>query len=120
MSDKLETVATFTDLTQAQAARSALEAAEVAVFLRDENTGSIDWGLMPALGGLRLEVESKDAERAREVLAELAEPTGVGRSQEEEPEEVTHREAARRRKRLVGLVALLMLLLPTLLALIFG
>jgi hypothetical protein len=121
MSDKLETVATFTDLTQAQAARSALEAAEIAVFLRDENTGSIDWGLMPALGGLRLEVESEDAGRAREVLAELdLEPAGMGLSREEELEEVAHREAARRRKRLVGVVTFLILLLPTLLALIFG
>lgn len=114
-------VATFTDLTQAQAARSALEAAEITAFLRDENTGSIDWGLMPALGGLRLEVESENAGRAREVLAELdLEPAGMGLSQEEEREEVAHREATRRRKRLVGLVAFLILLLPTLLALIFS
>jgi hypothetical protein len=121
MNENLETVATFTDLTQAQAARSALEAAEITVFLRDENTGSIDWGLMPALGGLRLQVEREDAGRAREVLGELAlEPAGMGQAWREEPEEVAHREAARRRKRLVGLVTFLMLLLPTLLALIFG
>lgn len=83
MDDNLETVATFTDLTQAQAARSALKAADISVFLRDENTGSIDWGLMPALGGLRLEVNGEDAERAREVLAELAlEPASLGLSQE--------------------------------------
>ena len=72
MDDNLETVATFTDLTQAQAARSALEAAGVAVFLRDENTGSIDWGLMPALGGLRLggRVRDRVPEARVDVLAE--------------------------------------------------
>ena len=118
--ETLETVATFTDLTRAQSARSALEAAGVASALLDENTGSIDWGLMPAMGGLRLQVKSVDIAQAQEVLAESGmQPgdTGEGtRFDLADPEEVEHREAASRRKRLVGLFSFLLLLLPTLLA----
>lgn len=116
MIDEFETVATFNDLTQAQGARSALQSAGIASFLRDENTGSIDWGLMPAMGGLRLQVHSADLERAREVLAALAPDADAL----DDPEELDHREASRRRKRLVGLISFLILLLPVLLALIFG
>lgn len=112
MTHQLETVATFTDLTQAQSARSALEAAEIESFLLDETTGSIDWGLMPAMGGLRLQVKSSEADRAHEVLA------GLGKSADPvDAEEMEHSESARRRKRRIGLIALLIFFLPTLLAL---
>lgn len=116
MSDQLETVATFTDLTQAQSARSALESAEIESFLQDEATGSLDWGLMPAMGGLRLQVRSAGAARAREVLDSLG---GVA-VDALDPEESGYRDSARRRKRLVGFVALLLLFLPFLLSLVFG
>lgn len=118
--DTLETVATFTDLTRAQSARSALEAAGIASALLDENTGSIDWGLMPAMGGLRLQVKSVDIAQAQEVLAESGmqpDDTAEGtRFDLADPEEVEHREAASRRKRRVVLVSFLILLLPALLA----
>jgi len=114
MSGELKTVATFIDLTQAQGARSALESAGVESFLRDENTGSIDWGLMPALGGLRLEVRSVDVERARQVLAPLLSE----KQESEDPEEIEHLEASRRRKRVVGLVSFLIILSPGIVALI--
>jgi hypothetical protein len=68
MSDRLTTAATFNDLAQAQNARAALNAAGIASELRDENTGSLHWGLMPALGGLRLQVKSAElaaGERSR-------------------------------------------------------
>jgi hypothetical protein len=115
MTDRLETVATFTDLTQAQSARSALESAEIESFLLDEATGSIDWGLMPAMGGLRLQVRSADAARAREVLADLGQSVDSA-----DLEEVEHSESARRRKRRIGLIALLIFFLPTLLAFAFS
>src|SRR5690242_9624503 len=51
MPDELGTVAAFHDLTQAQAARAALEGEGISSHLLDETTGSIDWGLMPAMGG---------------------------------------------------------------------
>ena len=115
MTDRLETVATFTDLTQAQSARSALESAEIESFLQDEATGSIDWGLMPAMGGLRLQVKSADAARAREALS------GLGRTADPvDAEEMEHSEAARNRKRRVGLIALLIFFLPTLLAIVLS
>ena len=79
MTGELETVATFNDLTQAQSARSALESAEIESFLLDETTGSIDWGLLPALGGLRLQVRRADVAGAREV----ARPSSRGGSRGE-------------------------------------
>ncbi|HSG38038.1 MAG TPA: DUF2007 domain-containing protein [Thermoanaerobaculia bacterium] len=115
MTDRLETVATFTNLTQAQSARSALESAEIESFLLDEATGSIDWGLMPAMGGLRLQVKSADATRAREALSGLGRPADPV-----DAEEMEHSEAARHRKRRVGLIALLIFFLPTLLAIVLS
>ena len=116
MSGELETVARFIDLTHAQGARSALESAGVESFLRDENISSLDWGLMPALGGLRLEVREPDLERAREILAPL-----LSEHQEStDPEEIEHIAASRRRKRLVGVVSFLILLWPVLLGIIIG
>ncbi|HEV2845756.1 MAG TPA: DUF2007 domain-containing protein [Thermoanaerobaculia bacterium] len=115
MTDSLETVATFTDLTQAQSARSALESAEIENYLQDEATGSIDWGLMPALGGLRLQVKSADAARAREILADLGQSVDPA-----DPEEIEHSESARRRKRLIGFIAFFIFFLPTLLAIVLS
>jgi hypothetical protein len=120
MSDELATAATFTDLTQAQNARAALEAAGIDTNLRDENTGSIDWGLMPALGGLRLQVKNADLARALEVLNEsgLGEdsPAESEPSDSADPDEVEYRESSRRRKRLVGLVSFLIIFLPFLIS----
>jgi hypothetical protein len=114
MSEELKTVATFNDLTQAQGARAVLESAGIEGVLQDESTGSIDWGLMPAMGGLRLQVAVGDAERAREALGsfESAAPKA------DDPEEAEHLEASRRRKRLVGLVSFFILFLPVLIAVI--
>jgi hypothetical protein len=114
MSEKLETVATFNDLTQAQGARAVLESAGIESMLQDESTGSIDWGLMPAMGGLRLQVAVGDAAGAREALGsfESAAP------ESDDPEEAEHLEASRRRKRLVGLVSFFILFLPMLIGFI--
>jgi len=123
MSEQLETVARFNDLTQARSAHTALEAAGISSTLQDQHMGSIDWGLMPAMGGLRLQVKSEDAARAREIVdglgvdaayaeSELSEPAG--------PEEQAYRDASRRRKRLVVLVSFLILFLPALIAIILN
>jgi hypothetical protein len=121
MTGELETVATFNDLTQAQNARSALESAEIESILRDETTGSIDWALLPALGGLRLQVKSADVAGAREVLADLDRAVAeAGENEPEDPEETAHRESARRWKRWVGLIAFLILFLPMLVTLALG
>ena len=126
MPDELETVAAFHDLTQAQAARAALEAEGIALHLLDETTGSIDWGLISAMGGLRLQVPTAQAARARKILDGLVSaddfplgPGGLDDSDDMDPaEEARFSAAATQRKRLTGRVALLFLTLPTLIGLI--
>lgn len=127
MPDELETIAAFHDLTQAQAARAALEGEGVSAQLLDEATGSIDWGLMPAMGGLRLQVPKEQAPRARKILDDLIPaddgfspvPDELEDSDDMDPaEEARYRAAATERKRLVGRVALLILFFPTLIGLI--
>jgi Putative prokaryotic signal transducing protein len=127
MNGKLETIATFNDLTQAQAAHAVLKAEGIVSDLRDEMTGSIDWGLMPALGGLRLQVDTADVQRALDVLkdfdAETKSPalhTADDPSEPSDAEELAYRERSRRRKRLVVLVSFLLLFLPMLVALFLG
>ncbi len=66
------TVERFRDLSAGIVARSALEAAEIHCFLRDENTVRLDWQVSNFIGGMRLQVLEADAEAAREVLAGLA------------------------------------------------
>ena len=124
MNEELATAATFNDLTQAQSARAALEAAGITSNLRDENTGSIDWGLMPALGGLRLQVKNADLARALEILDGVG-LTGDSLADSEQsdpaaPDEVEYRESSRRRKRLVGLISFLILFLPFLVAIVIA
>ncbi len=127
MPDELETVATFHDLTQAQAARAALEGRGVSSQLLDEATGSIDWGLISAMGGLRLQVPKDQAPRARKILDDLIpasdglslDPDELKDSDDIDPaEEARHRAAATERKRLVGRVTLFILFLPALIGLI--
>lgn len=129
MPDEFETVATFHDLTQAQAARAALDGEGLSVQLLDETTGSIDWGLMPAMGGLRLQVPRDQAPRARKILDDLIPaddgsalvPDESGDTGDIDPaEEARYRAASTKRKRLAGRVALLLLFLPTLIGLIFA
>ncbi len=75
------TVETFRDHFPGIVARSALEAADIPCFLRDENTVRMDWGVSNAIGGMRLQVMQQDEESAREVLNGLALP------EDEEPPE---------------------------------
>jgi hypothetical protein len=119
MSQQLETVTRFNDLTQARNAHAALEAAGISSTLQDQNMGSIDWGLMPAMGGLRLQVKSEDAARAREVVNELGiDVTQSELSEPDSPEEQAYRDSSRRRKKRVVLVSFLILLRPALIAFI--
>ncbi len=61
------TVATFYSLADAEPPRLALEAAGIPTLATDENIGEM---LVPtAFGGIKLQVASKDADRAKEVLA---------------------------------------------------
>jgi rubrerythrin len=61
------TVATYYSLAEAEPPRLALEAAGIPTLATDENIGEM---LVPtAFGGIKLQVASKDADRAKEVLA---------------------------------------------------
>jgi len=122
MTANLETVATFHDLTQAQAARAALEGEGISAELLDENTGSIDWGLMPAMGGLRLQVSKTDAPRALEILEQLV-PEQLEEESEassDEDDGVGYREASGQRKRRAALVALMLLFIPAIIAVVLS
>jgi hypothetical protein len=65
------TVRKYRDLSEAIVARGALEAAGIEAFLCDENLARLDWQLTNYLGGLRLQVEEKDAAAAEEILSGL-------------------------------------------------
>ena len=74
----MKTVRTFGELAEAGFARSLLEAAGIEALLADEQSYSIGYG--PATGGLRLQVDDADFERAQRVLdqgpdAEVIEPS---------------------------------------------
>lgn len=66
------TIDRFRDLSAAIVARSALEAAEIECFLRDENLVRMDWQVSNFIGGMRLDVLQEDAEIAQDVLAGMS------------------------------------------------
>lgn len=97
----LQTVARFLDLPNADVARSSLESAGLSPRLLDEQIAGLDWGYIPALGGLRLAVPQEEVEEALAILG-----GSLDRSEGEATrEEAEHLSAARRRKRNIGFVA---------------
>jgi hypothetical protein len=67
--DELMTVATFHDVPQAELARERLELEGIRAFV----IGAQSAGVMPFLpdsSGIRVQVEPKDLERAREILGQ--------------------------------------------------
>jgi hypothetical protein len=68
MANDLVTVATFLNTTQAALAKSRLESEGVQTFLADEHIVSTDWLLSTAVGGVRVQVESQNTEKAIEIL----------------------------------------------------
>ena len=73
MSDRLVTVATYQFLPEAEAARMFLQEEGVRVFLADAETVNMDWLLGNAIGNIKLQVASSEAERASGLLKELGE-----------------------------------------------
>lgn len=73
--DRLEAVAAFSYLHEAEFARTSLESEGIVTVIENENLIRLDWLYMNALGGLRLLVREEDATRAREILAQ-PEPAG--------------------------------------------
>lgn len=62
-------IARFLDLTEAQAAASALRASGVPVFMQNENWGQTEAYLQLAMGGFRLWTPEEEAQDARAFLA---------------------------------------------------
>ena len=68
--DDFVTVGTYLSNAEVEPLRLALEAAGISAMATDENIGEM---LTPLLfGGIKLQVAAKDADRAKEVLAEFA------------------------------------------------
>ncbi len=65
---KMVTVRQYINLSEAELDKTLLEEAGIAVFLADANSLSIGYG--GVLGGVRLQVEDADLDRARRVLDE--------------------------------------------------
>jgi len=70
----METVGNFPDLASARVAQSLLEAEGIEAIIPDEYMGGVDWQMISALHGLRLQVRPEEAEDARALLAELNSP----------------------------------------------
>ncbi|MGB7621062.1 MAG: DUF2007 domain-containing protein [Terriglobia bacterium] len=65
---ELVTVRKFRDLMDAVMAKGLLESVGIESFLIDENMVRIDWLISNAIGGIKLQVTSADAEAAIAVL----------------------------------------------------
>jgi hypothetical protein len=64
------TIQIFTLLSDAQLAQLRLESNEIPCFLKDEATVGVIGLYSNALGGVKLQVEEKDVEKATEILIE--------------------------------------------------
>lgn len=69
-SSELTTIATYSFPHEAHIARASLEAAGVEAFIADEHTINMDWTYSNALGGVRVRVAEKDAQKAQDILAQ--------------------------------------------------
>jgi hypothetical protein len=70
----MKLVATFSNSDEANLLRAHLEGSGIAVFVRDDLTVSVDWGLSNAVGGVKVEVPDEDYNSAVELLAAFSVP----------------------------------------------
>jgi len=70
MSEKLVTVARYSDYLEADLARQMLEDEGIRAFVLSENTG-VAWPV-PAAGGIELQAPESRAEEAKEILESAA------------------------------------------------
>ncbi|WP_396633070.1 DUF2007 domain-containing protein [Maribacter sp. R86514] len=71
MEDKFYQLATFEYVADVQIVKGKLESEGIPVFLRDENTLNSDPLISNAIGGVKLQVYSKDKERAIKIYDEI-------------------------------------------------
>ena len=72
-SEKIITIAQYSQGVYAHIARGKLESAGIECIILDENLISINWLYSNAIGGVKLQVKSSDAERAKAILEEQEE-----------------------------------------------
>ncbi len=64
-------IARFQDPVQAELALAYLRGEGIDASLCDREMASMNWFLIPVIGGMRLQVSSEDVERARTLLADF-------------------------------------------------
>jgi len=69
----------YRDMPEAFVAKSVLEDAGIQSFLQDDNVVRMDWFWSNAIGGIKLMVRRKDAEKSEDLLAAIP-SEGVGES----------------------------------------
>jgi hypothetical protein len=74
--ERMVTVAQCNLAAEAHAMRLHLEAAGIPVFLADELTVAMDWLLSNAIGGVKVQVPERLAERATQILEGFSRPQG--------------------------------------------
>jgi hypothetical protein len=86
MADELVTVERYRFLPEAEAARMYLESAGIPVFLADGETVTMDWFLANAIGNIKLQVPSAQAETAGALLGRVREKQQQRRERGEDEE----------------------------------
>lgn len=71
MSDVFETVGTYFDQTEAQAALLALRTEGIVATLQGAEFAAMDWLMINAMGGIKLKAPVEQADQAREILEAL-------------------------------------------------
>ncbi|MEL6916628.1 MAG: DUF2007 domain-containing protein [Bacteroidota bacterium] len=71
MSQEFYTLAAFEFVADVQIVKGKLESEGIPVFLRDENTLNSDPLISSAIGGVKLQVYTKDKDRAMEIYNEI-------------------------------------------------
>lgn len=71
MAEKFYLLASFEYAADVQIIKGKLESERIPVFLRDENTLNSDPLISNAIGGVKLQVYSRDKERALEIYNEV-------------------------------------------------
>lgn len=69
MKDSLVTVASFGDVLEANLAKGMLESDGIQAYLAGGEVASMAWHLTGAIGGIKLQVASRDEQSARALLA---------------------------------------------------
>ena len=68
MTDKLITIATFSQPIEAHILKTKLESEEIECFIADENTVTMNWLYSNAIGGVKLQVKKSDSKRAIAII----------------------------------------------------